>query len=184
MLSLTRSAKRYPIEGYKMTNASAEPADGNAPVTGKKKRRFLILGGLAALLLAGGGAGAYFFAPGLLSGKSTEKQAAAVPAKPLAPSPSFVDLPEMSVTLPNGGQARQIRLRISLELVKVDTPSSEVLSPKVYDMILTYVRTLHDAEIENSLAIDHIRGDLYRRLSLFLGPDVVRDVLITSFVVA
>jgi flagellar FliL protein len=167
-----------------MTNASSEPVEGNVPETGKKKRRLILVGGLAVLLLVGGSAGAYFFAPGLM-GKSPQKQvAAASPAKPVPASPTFVDLPEMSVTLPNGGQQRQIRLRISLELVKADIPSSEVLSPKVYDMVLTYARTLNDAEIENSLAIDHMRGDLYRRLSLLLGPDVVRDVLITSFVVA
>jgi flagellar FliL protein len=167
-----------------MTNESSEPAEGSVPETGKTKRRLVVIGGLAVLLLAGGSAGAYLFAPGLM-GKPTQKQVAdAAPAKPVPPSPTFVDLPEMSVTLPNGGQQRQIRLRISLELVKADIPSSEVLSPKVYDMVLTYARTLNDAEIENSLAIDHMRGDLYRRLSLLLGPDVVRDVLITSFVVA
>jgi flagellar basal body-associated protein FliL len=56
--------------------------------------------------------------------------------------------------------------------------------PKVYDALLTYLRTLTDAEVENSLAIDRIRGDIFRRLTLLLGPNIVRDVLITSLVIA
>ena len=49
---------------------------------------------------------------------------------------------------------------------------------------MTYLRTLTDGEVETSLAIDRIRGDLYRRLTLMLGADVVREVLITALVVA
>ena len=63
------------------------------------------------------------------------------------------------------------------------TPAA-VLTPKVYDALLIYLRTLTDSEVDNSLAIDRIRGDLFRRLTLVLGPNVVRDVLITSLVVA
>jgi flagellar FliL protein len=155
-------------------------------VAPKKGRRLLPIAVAAAVVVAAGGlGGAYVFVPGvsitvqeLLGHKETEQTG---PAGPI-----FADLPEMSLTLTNGGQARQLRIRISLELMPTTPPppSSEVLSPKVYDALLTYLRTLTDAEVENSLAIDRIRGDIYRRLTLLLGPNVVRDVLITSLVVA
>ena len=142
---------------------------------------------LAAIPVVGGGAAAaaYFFLPGFaekLPLHTTHKEE----APPAPPKPTFVDLPEMSVTLPNGGQPRQLRIRISLELVRPPQglPPTESISPKVYDALLTYLRTLTDREIDSSLAIDRIRGDLYRRLNLILGPDVVQDVLITSLVVA
>ena len=40
------------------------------------------------------------------------------------------------------------------------------------------------AKSRGSIALDRMRGDLYRRLTLVLGPGVLRDVLITGLVVA
>ena len=98
----------------------------------------------------------------------------------------FIDLPEMAVTLPNGGRGRQMRIRMSIELAKssADLPASQILSPRVYDALLTFLRTLRDGELDGGLAIDRMRADLYRRLNLVLGPGVVADVLITGLVLA
>ena len=106
---------------------------------------------------------------------------------PVASSqPAFIDLPEMAVTLPNGGRSRQMRIRLSVELAKnsASVPQTEILSPRVYDALLTYLRTLRDGEVDGGLAIDRLRADLYRRLDLLLGPGVIRDVLITGLVLA
>lgn len=145
-----------------------------------KRRRLLVLAGLGLTPLVLGGAG-YFAA----------RRLGLWPPQPSAPPVEegkavFVDLPEMTVTLPNGGQPRQLRIKLALELVvmKPGLPPTELLTPKVYDALLMYFRTLHDGEIDGSLALDRMRGDLYRRLSLVLGPGVLRDVLITGLVVA
>lgn len=147
---------------------------------GRSKRRMVLFAGIgfAVVAMAGGGyAAARHFGwwatgpskPPIEEGKAT-----------------FVDLPEMAITLPNGGQPRQLRIKLALELVamKPGVPPADLLTPKVYDALLTYFRTLRDGEIEGSLALDRMRGDLYRRLSLVLGPGVLRDVLITGLVVA
>lgn len=159
----------------------------------KKGKRGLLLALLAVpLLLGAGGGAAYVFVPGvgdavrgMLGGSKAASHEVAAPVV-VTPRPVFVDLPEMSITLPNGGQPRQLRIRISLELMRTEPGGvpPDVLSPRVYDALLTYLRTLNDGEVENSLAVDRVRGDLYRRLTLLLGGEVVRDVLITSFVVA
>jgi flagellar FliL protein len=164
--------------------AGAPETDAVAP---KKRRRALPIALAAALLVVAGGLGAaYLFIPAfsttvhdVLAHKEPSTSAVSV-------GPVFADLSEMSLTLTNGGQARQLRIRISVELAPTarQLPSSEVLSPKVYDALLTYLRTLTDAEVENSLAIDRIRGDIFRRLTLLRGPNIVRDVLITSLVIA
>jgi flagellar FliL protein len=162
--------------------SEAKPTEGeNQPDQKRrgKRRLRLILGlGIPPLMLVGG---AYYAArhPGWWPLSF---------AKPVSQEvrPAFVDLPEMAITLSNGGQPRQMRIKLSLELaaVRPETPPTDVLTPKVYDALLTYFRTLRDGEIEGSLALDRMRGDLYRRLSLVLGPGVLRDVLITSLVVA
>jgi flagellar FliL protein len=92
----------------------------------------------------------------------------------------------MAVTLPNAGHPRQMRIHLAVELVQAApaNASAEILSPRVYDALLTYLRTLRDGEVDGGLGIDRLRADLYRRLDLVLGPGVLRDVLITSLVLA
>lgn len=174
-----------------MANAptpEAAPPEGEAAPPKKKRKLGLLLALIGVpVILGGGAAGAYFLVPGVadkVAGMIAAKPEA--PPVPTAPKPVFVDLAEMSVTLPNGGQSRQLRIRISLELMKsaADLPPADLLNPRVYDALLTYLRTLSDNDIDNAMAIDRIRGDLYRRLNLLLGADVVRDVLVTSLVVA
>jgi flagellar protein FliL len=152
----------------------------------KRKRGFGVLVIFAIIVLVLGGAGAaYLFVPAVAD--TVAHLTASQPPQPSPsqpPRPQLVDLPEMAVTMPNGGHPRQLRIRFSIELTPTasDVPPIEVLSPRVYDALLTYFRTLRDSDVENSLAIDRIRGDLYRRLTLILGTGVVQNVLITSLV--
>ena len=160
-------------------------ADKPRPRKRRRSRRLLFFAVLLVLLAAGGGA-VWKFAPGL---RKQAEQLAGMPAKAVGvvhTRPDYVDLPEMAVTLPNNGHPRQMRIRITLELAP-DAPASataDVLSPRVYDALLTYLRTLRDGEVDSGLGLDRLRGDLYRRLDLVLGPGVLRDVLITSLVLA
>jgi len=103
-----------------------------------------------------------------------------------ASHPNFLSLPEMTITLQNGGRPRQLRIGVSLEFAKIPDGSKpeDILTPRLYDQLVTYLRTLRDADLEGGVALDRLRGDLYRRLTLLLGDGVVRDVLITSLVVA
>jgi flagellar FliL protein len=162
-----------------------KPAVASDKAPGRGRGRLLLFAGLPVLLL-GGGAAAVFLVPGLSSHIPGLGHAAPPPpAAPVVARPAFLDLPDMAVTLPNGGHPRQMRIRISLELGKNGPvpPPPDILSPRVYDALLTYLRTLGDGEIDGAIAIDRIRADLYRRLTLLLGAGVVRDVLVTSLVV-
>jgi len=162
--------------------ARTKPENPETPAPEKQSggRKKLMIFAAIPLVLAVAGGGVFFWLH-----KHSAKPVAAQEDQ-AAPKPVFVDLPEMSVTLPNNGQPRQLRIKLSLELAPKgpNVPQASVLSPTVYDMMLTYLRTLTDSEIQGSIAIDRIRGDLFRRLQLLLGPDVVRDVLITGLVVA
>jgi flagellar FliL protein len=151
-------------------------ANLGAPARARAGRRVstLVLAAGLTLGLAGAGAAAAQFLPSMMP------QAAQESGKPV-----FVDVPEMALTLPNDGQPRQLRIKLSLELGRVPPgmPSPEAVMPRVYDALLTYLRTEHDDELAGSLALDRLRGDLMRRLDLVLGAGTVRDVLITSLVV-
>lgn len=164
-----------------------KPQSGEAPEPAPRKRRgkslfFLLI----LLLLAGGGAAAWQFVPGVadtargLLGR--HPQVATIGST----KPVFIDLPEMALTLPNSGQPRQMRIKLSVELAPGASvqEATDALSPRVYDALLTYLRTLRDGEVDGGLGLDRLRADLYRRMELVVGPGVLRDVLITSLVLA
>ncbi|MGC1410602.1 MAG: flagellar basal body-associated FliL family protein [Acetobacteraceae bacterium] len=161
------------------------PAE-NAPAPRRKGRRGMLLAAAGIVVLLAGGGGAYFFVPQV--GKTVQSLIGtkAQPGPTATAGPVFIDMPEMAVTLANGGHSRQMRIRMSIELAKTaaDMPVSQFLSPRVYDALLTYLRTLRDGELDGGLAIDRMRADLYRRLNLVFGPGVVADVLITGLVLA
>jgi flagellar protein FliL len=146
----------------------------------------MLLAAAGIVVLLAGGGGAYFFVPQV--GKTVQSLIGtkAQPGPTATAGPVFIDMPEMAVTLANGGHSRQMRIRMSIELAKTaaDMPVSQFLSPRVYDALLTYLRTLRDGELDGGLAIDRMRADLYRRLNLVFGPGVVADVLITGLVLA
>jgi flagellar FliL protein len=182
-----------------MAEASST-AEAQSVAAGKKKGgKKLILLVLLLLLLIGGGGAAFMFVPavhdkitGLIGGgaPSAKKEAEAIEEKPY-----FVEIPEITVTMPNAGRARQLRIKIALELAKHpgaeggkeekkdSATNPDVLSPRVYDGLVLYLRTLRDAEVDGALSIDRMRGDLQRRLDLLLGDGVLKDVLITSLII-
>jgi flagellar FliL protein len=137
------------------------------------------------VLLLGGGAAAYFMVPGVAEQVSSLTASKSAAADGVA-APIYVDVPEITVTLPNAGRARQLRVKLTLELAKLDPEQkpADILTPRVYDSLVTYLRTLRDAEVDGAIAIDRLRGDLFRRLDLLLGQGVLKDVLVTGMVVA
>jgi flagellar protein FliL len=169
---------------------SSTTANASAKNT-RRKGRLLLFGLAALLLIGGGGAGAWAFLPGvqeavrktILGQPSGEDAAEAAP--PVNLRPIFVEVPEMTLTLPNGGRPRQLRLKLAFE-VNGDPaqPPPDLMNPRIYDSLVLYLRTLRDSELDGALAMDRLRGDLHRRLDLLLGEGRVRDVLITSLVVA
>ncbi|RKK01582.1 flagellar basal body protein FliL [Pseudoroseomonas wenyumeiae] len=171
---------------------SATTTDGSAKKSGKKGGRLLLFGAAALLLLGGGAGAAWVFVPGasesmrkIIVGEVAPAEQALAAASPANARPVFVELPEMTLTLPNAGRPRQLRLKLAMEVAADPSqPPPELMNPRVYDSLVLYLRTLRDGELEGALAMDRLRGDLHRRLDLLLGEGRVRDVLITGFVVA
>jgi flagellar FliL protein len=170
-----------------MSESKPQSGDTLEPVAPRKRRGkklFLLLG--VVVLLGGGAVAAWQFVPGVANTVHAmighhEQVAAAASSRPV-----FIDLPEMALTLPNGGHPRQMRIKLSVELAQgaSEQQATDALSPRVYDALLTYLRTLQDSEVDGGLGMDRLRADLYRRLELVVGPGVLRDVLITSLVMA
>jgi len=164
---------------------SGEALEAPAPRKRRVKKLFFLA--VVVVLLACGAGAAWQFVPEVadrlhaLTGHHEQAVATATSGRPV-----FIDLPEMALTLPNGGHPRQMRIKLSVELERgaSEQKATDALSPRVYDALLTYLRTLQDGEVDGGLGMDRLRADLYRRLELVVGPGVLRDVLITSLVMA
>ena len=162
----------------------AEPgADTEAPK--KKSKRGLLIGLVLALALGGGG----FFAvySGMLLGSGDKTADAghgdAVVIDELQPV-SFVPLDPLVISIGRGTATRHLRFRAELEV----TPGSETdvtqLSPRVMDVLNSYLRAVEVTDLEDPSALVSLRAQMLRRIQLVTGEGRVRDLLIMEFVLS
>jgi flagellar FliL protein len=164
--------------------AQSENAALAPPQPGPRKRRRWAILAAALLVLGAGAAGAAIYVLRGLPGGAGWLHPAARAAAATPPAPVDVEVPEITVTLPNGGHPRQLRIRLSLELAGPPDPAHPAVSPQLYDALITYLRTLTDADLDGGMSVERLRSDLFRRIDLVLGPGLLRDVLITELLIA
>lgn len=162
----------------------AEPgAQEEAPK--KKGKLGFLVGVLLAVILGGGG----FFA--VYSGMLLAPQDHAtdtghgeeVVVDELQPV-SFVPLDPLVISIGRGSTARHLRFRAELEV----TPGSETdvtqLSPRVMDVLNSYLRAVEVSDLEDPSALVALRAQMLRRIQLVTGEGRVRDLLIMEFVMS
>lgn len=156
--------------------ATAEATLDEAPR--KRSKKPLLIGLVLALILGGGGFYSVF--SGLVLGGGDH------PSAPQGPGPltgvAFVPLSTIVVSL--GPDSGSDHLRFTAQLEVVDTAEADVakLSPRILDVINSYLRAIDTASIENPQAMARLRSQMLRRIQVVTGEGRVRDLLITEFV--
>jgi flagellar FliL protein len=162
-------------------------AEGEAPAKGGGKKKLLLVA--LPLLLAGLGAGLWFggILPPLLGmgGKADEAAQEAAAQAPPAPTPAFVDLPEIvsNLNVP-GRRASFVRLRAKLEIA--DAQQVEAVNaamPRLVDLFATYLREVRPDELRGSAGSHRLREELIARASIAASPARVTDVLFVEILV-
>jgi len=162
----------------------AEPgAEDEAPK--KKGKLGLLIGVVLAAILGGGG----FFAvySGLLLG--SEDQAAdtghgdELVVDQLQPV-SFVPLDPLVISIGRGSAARHLRFRAELEVAPGSETDVTKLSPRVMDVLNSYLRAVEVTDLEDPSALVALRAQMLRRIQLVTGEGRVRDLLIMEFVLS
>jgi flagellar FliL protein len=160
-----------------MNMATAEATLEEVP---KKRSKKPLLIGLV-LALAFGGGGFYAAYSGLILGGGEEH-----PAEEHGPGPlqgvAFVPLETVVISLdPDSGSAH---LRFTAQLEVVDTAAADVttLTPRILDVINSYLRAVDAVSIEDPHAMTKLRAQMLRRIQVVTGEGRVRDLLITEFV--
>jgi flagellar FliL protein len=154
-----------------------EPIDGTAPARGAGGS--LALGVIAAL--AFGGAGFYAVYGGYLN---SEVVGSAEPglATAVLDDVAFVAMAPITISLPPGGAARHLRFVGQMEVDPGRVEDVTLLMPRVMDALNTYLRAVEVRDLERPASVIFLRGQMLRRIEVVTGGGMVRDLLITEFI--
>ena len=173
-------------------DAEVADAEEEAP---KKKSKGMLFALIGALVLGGG---AFF---GVYSGMvplpfgGEEKHADAGDGKgdhagdghggdkkagELKPT-AFVPLDQIIIALGPDANARHLSLRVSIEVAPEAEASVTQVSPRIVDVLNTFLRAVDEREFEVPRSMLRLRAQMLRRVQLVTPEGAVRDVLIQEF---
>lgn len=173
-----------------MTDASAALEDAEEPPA--KKSKGMLFGMLGALIL--GGATFFGVFSGLIPlpfGEAPPVAENAVEAtanqKPKAVeyselSSSFVPMREMVISLGPNSNSKHLKLVMSIEVDSEAEAQVTTLTPRIRDVLNTFLRAVDERDFEVPRAMTRLRGQMLRRVQLVTPPGSVRDLLIQDFV--
>ncbi|VAX22317.1 hypothetical protein MNBD_NITROSPINAE04-1280 [hydrothermal vent metagenome] len=169
--------------------ATAEPdaAEGKGASKGKSKILIIIIVLLVALG-AGGGAVVYFVVlPKMAGGEKTgdaEKQSAKKEVEAdVASLGATAELPSFIVNL-GGGSGRYLKVTVVLKLSAEDV-ATEIKNrePQIKDAVITVLSSKTPEEILSVQGKYELKGEIMKRINVFLATGVVKELFFVEFVV-
>ncbi|MFO1104938.1 MAG: flagellar basal body-associated FliL family protein [Amaricoccus sp.] len=167
-----------------MSEAAAVDA---VPVKPRGGAKGLLFGIVAALALGGGGFWAIYSGmidPAKLMGGGGEhgggggghgeagSEAAA----------AFVAMDPITISLPPQASARHLRFTGQIEVEPGQAVAVAAVMPRILDVLNTYLRAVEVRDLEEPAALPRLRAQMLRRVQVVTGEGMVRDLLITEFV--
>ena len=112
-------------------------------------------------------------------GKGAEKAAADAPPPPAT---AFTRLEPILVSLGDGASLRQVQLTAELEVDPMQAEQVASLEPRVRDVLTTYLRAVEAEDVDDPAALLRMRAQMLRRVQVVTGEGLVRDLLVSEFV--
>ncbi|MCB1355961.1 MAG: flagellar basal body-associated FliL family protein [Maritimibacter sp.] len=158
-------------------------AESEAPK--KKGKRGVLIGLVLAAALGGGG----FFAvySGLILGHSEGSGDAAHGGETVIDElqpVAFVPLDPLVISIGGGTTTRHLRFRAELEVAPGAEADVTQLTPRVMDVLNSYLRAVEVTDLEDPSALIGLRAQMLRRIQLVTGDGRVRDLLVMEFVLS
>lgn len=164
-----------------------------------KKKGVLIPALIGLVLAAGAGAGGYWaVTSGPLASSGTESAGSdghggghgddgaeemVTHVRPELDDVAFVALDPLVITLGSETHGRYLLFSAALEVDPDDEDEVTHLLPRVLDVLNSYLRVIDMNELNDPRALVRLRAQLLRRIQIVTGDVLVRDLLVTEFVV-
>lgn len=164
--------------------ATAEQETDETP----KKKGMIVPLMIGLVLAAAAGGGGYVAATsGMLSGlvggggdsygeEDGEEEIRFVPV-------AFVPLETLTISLGEETSGRHLIFSAQLEVDPDYLREVETLTPRVLDVLNSYLRIVNIRELSEPTSLARLRSQMLRRIQVVTGEGRVRDLLITQFVV-
>lgn len=95
---------------------------------------------------------------------------------------TFVALDPVVISLGKFASSRHLRFQAYLEVPPAAAEEVEHLTPRILDVLNTYLRAISESELEDPASMNRLRAQMLRRVQVVVGEENVRDLLITEFV--
>lgn len=161
-----------------MANVPDQAAPNDLPV---KRGKGMLFGVVGAVLLGAGGFYATYSGTVSLDDSSADdshSQTAAI----TTPAVTFLPLEPMVISLGRASNASHLRFTAQLEVAPGASQAVEAVMPRILDVLNSYLHAVSEEELSEPAAIARLRAQILRRVQVVAGPENVRDVLITEFV--
>lgn len=96
---------------------------------------------------------------------------------------AFVALEPVVINLGPDGSNRHLLFTAELEVAPDDAAGVTHLAPRVMDVLNSYLRVIDMTELSDPRTLARLRAQLLRRIQIVTGDVLVRDLLVTQFVV-
>lgn len=156
-----------------------------AKTEGRKRGGKGLLFGLVSGVVLGGGAffATYSGAVPLPFGEATPEPEAhgAAPATPVE-LVAYIPLDPILVTVGRGETERHLQFAAQIEVEAGAQAAAAALTPRALDVLNTYLRAVAPADVEDPASLMRMRAQMLRRLKVVMGETVVRDLLVSEFI--
>ncbi|MFO1144713.1 MAG: flagellar basal body-associated FliL family protein [Amaricoccus sp.] len=156
-----------------------------APVPKSRGKLGLIVGIVAALGLGGGGFYAVYAGlldPGKILGGGDGGGHGTAEGPSVVGDIAFVALDPIMISLAPGASAKHLRFSGQLEVDPAHAAEVTALMPRVLDVLNTYLRAVDVKDLEAPAALARLRAQMLRRIQVVTGEGMVKDLLVTEFV--
>jgi len=165
---------------------SDEKSQADAP----KRKKGLLIPLLFGVILAavGGGGGFWAVTSGPFAPAPPAVQASVDDPAPPEPASapievSFVPLETLVISLGPDETSRHLLFTAELEVDPAHEAEVTRLSPRVLDVLNSYLRVISIAELSDPSSLALLRAQMLRRIQVVTGSGRVHDLLVTQFVV-
>ncbi|MBF9042656.1 flagellar basal body protein FliL [Rhodobacterales bacterium HKCCE4037] len=159
-----------------------------------KKKKGLLVPLLLGVLLAaaGGGGGFWAVTQGPLSGggsggndhaEEDDDHGGNEHGADAVSDIAFVELETLVVSLGASESGRNLIFTAALEVDPAYLEEVTQLSPRVLDVLNSYLRVISVAELSEPTSLARLRAQMLRRIQVVTGSGRVRDLLVTQFLV-